>query len=96
MYADEFERPQFQSMIDKVWEIKQKCGLLSNIYVDAANSEVIDAIKREFGEDTNWNYIREKIAYCKKNNLYLENTMQIIPVAFSVEGKHMLQHARRL
>ena len=96
MYADDFERASFQSMIDKVWEIKQKCGLLSNIYVDAANSEVIDAIKREFGEDTNWSYIREKMAYYKKNNLYLENIMQTIPVAFSVEGKHMLQHARRL
>ena len=51
MFADEFERPNFSDMIDKVWQLKHKCGHISNIYCDAANPEIIEALKREFGEE---------------------------------------------
>ncbi|HEY9386646.1 MAG TPA: hypothetical protein VIP70_06375 [Nitrososphaeraceae archaeon] len=40
IYADEFDRPNFASMINTIWQLKQKCGYISNIYVDAANPEI--------------------------------------------------------
>ena len=38
----------------------------------------------------------EQIAQCKKYNLHLEDRMIIVLVPFSVEGAHMLQHAKWL
>ena len=96
MFADEFERASFQSMIDKVWEIKQKCGLLSNIFCDASNPEVWQALKKEFGEPYNQQYINDQRIECRKYNFNLEDRMIIVPVPFSVEGGHMLQHCKWL
>jgi hypothetical protein len=73
-----------------------QCGYISNIYVDAANPEVWESLKREFDERYDNQYIRDTIAECKKFNTYIENRMKIVPIAFSVEGAHMLQHAKYL
>jgi hypothetical protein len=83
-------------MIDTIWQLKQKCGHISNIYVDAANPEVWEALKREFGEPFNQQYMSSQIADCKKYNLHLEDRMIVVPVPFSVEGAKMLQHAKWL
>jgi hypothetical protein len=40
--------------------------------------------------------MNNQIAYCKKYNLHLEDRMIVVPVPFSVEGAHMLQHAKWL
>jgi hypothetical protein len=53
IFAEEYERPNFQAMINRIWEIKQKCGYISNIYVDAANPEIWESLKREFNEPFN-------------------------------------------
>ena len=96
IFAEEYERPNFQAMINRIWEIKQKCGYISNIYVDAANPEIWESLKREFNESFNQQYMSRQIADCKKYNLHLENRMIVVPVPFSVEGAHMLQHAKWL
>jgi hypothetical protein len=83
-------------MIDTIWQLKQKCEHISNIYVDAANPEVWEALKREFGEPFNQQYMSSQIADCKKYNLHLEDRMIVVPVPFSVEGAKMLQHAKWL
>jgi hypothetical protein len=36
------------------------------------------------------------MAECKKLNTHIEDRMTVIPVPFSVEGAHMLQHAKYL
>jgi hypothetical protein len=38
--ASEYQRPNFTDMIQKIWQLKQQYGHVSNIYVDAANPEV--------------------------------------------------------
>lgn len=97
MFAEEYDRPNFNEMISKVWELKQQCGYMSNIMVDAANPEIIEALKREFGESTDWNYIHDRITWCKQYNQFLEDSMFIVPVPFSVGGgRKMLQHAKYL
>ena len=66
------------------------------IYVDAANPEFIMTLKREVGETTRWEYIREKMLYCKKHNLDLARYMTVVPVPFSVNGKDMIMHTKEL
>jgi hypothetical protein len=96
IFAEEYERPNFQAMINRIWEIKQKCGYISNVYVDASSPEIVQALKREFNESFNQQYMTNQIADCKKYNLHLEDRMIVVPVPFSVEGAHMLQHAKWL
>jgi hypothetical protein len=96
IHAEEYDRPNFAAMINTIWQLKQKCGHISNIYVDAANPEVWESLKREFNEPFNQQYISNQVAECKKYNLYIEDRMTVVPVPFSVEGAHMLQHAKWL
>jgi hypothetical protein len=96
IHAEEYDRPNFSEMISKVWQLKQLCGYISNIYCDAANPEVVESIKKEFDEPYNNQYVRDQFAYCKKYDLHIEDRMIVVPVPFSVEGAHMLQHAKWL
>ena len=96
IYADSYDRPDFSDMIEEVWDLKQKCGHVSNIYVDAANPEVVQALKHEFEERSDEQWIRDQFAYCRKHNLHIEDRMFVVPVPFSVEGAKMLQHTKWL
>jgi hypothetical protein len=96
IFAEEYERPNFAAMIDKIWQLKQQCGYISNIYVDAANPEIWESLKREFGERYDNQYIKDQVAECKKLNLHIEDRMIVVPVPFSIEGAKMLQHAKWL
>jgi hypothetical protein len=94
--ASEYQRPNFTDMIEKIWQLKQRYGYVSNLYVDAANPEVWQALKREFGENYNDQWVRDQIADCRKYNLHVEDRMFVVPVPFSVEGAKMLQHCKWL
>jgi len=105
MYADEFERPRYEDMSTKVIDLIRGLNRRNidqdyldsvKIYVDAANPEFITTLKREVGETTRWEYIQEKILYCKKHNLDLARFMTVVPVAFSVAGKDMIMHTKEL
>ncbi|MGB7678169.1 MAG: hypothetical protein WBL49_05120, partial [Nitrososphaeraceae archaeon] len=92
IYADESPRPFFQAMIDKVWELKRKLGNVTNIYVDSANPEIIQTLKPDFNGPHSDQYVKEKVAFCRKNKLLVENYMIIVPVSFSVDGSKLLIH----
>jgi hypothetical protein len=40
-----WQKTDFSDMISEVWDLKQKYGHVSNIYCDAANPEVVQALK---------------------------------------------------
>lgn len=61
IHAEERDRPNFTDMIYEMWNLKQKCGYISNIYVDAANPEVWQALKKEFDERFDEQYIRTSL-----------------------------------
>jgi hypothetical protein len=97
--AEEFERPDFNDMIDRVWQIKQKHKVDDNnltIYVDAANPEIWSSLKRMLNEPDSEQYVFDKLSYCKKNNINPANYMKVIPVSFSINGAKMLQHTKSL
>jgi hypothetical protein len=45
VYADELPRQSFNDMVRKVHELRTMVGNLSNVYIDMANTEFIEAIK---------------------------------------------------
>jgi hypothetical protein len=72
------------------------CGYISNIYVDAANPEVWQALKGESSEPSSQRYLTGQIADCRKYNIHIEDRMIVVPVPFSIEGPKMLQHTKWL
>jgi hypothetical protein len=95
IFADEYPRPFFQTMINKVWELRQQLGHVTNIYCDAANPEIIQELKRSVNEIYDNQYVKEKIAFCKKNRLLVENYMTVVPINF-VDGPNLLAHTKAL
>jgi hypothetical protein len=105
LIAEEYERPRYQDMAEKVMDIIRGLNRRNidpdyldsvKIYVDAANPEFITTLKELVGETTRWEYIQDKMLYCKKHNLDLARYMNVIPVPFSVAAKDMLVHTKEL
>jgi hypothetical protein len=97
--AEEFERPDFNDMINRVWQIKQKHKVDDNnltIYVDAANPEIWSSLKRMINEPHSERFVFDKLSYYKKNDMNPALYMKVIPVPFSTEGAKMLQHTKSL
>lgn len=104
LMADQYERPRYQDMTEKISALIK--GLNKGldpetldqvkIYVDAANPEFITTLKELVGESTRWEYINEKILFCKKSNRELADYMTIVPVAFNTSGNDMLMHVKEL
>ena len=62
--AEEYERPDFNDMINRVWEVKQQHKIDDNnltIYVDAANPEIWQSLKRMLKEDYSEQYVFGKL-----------------------------------
>jgi hypothetical protein len=96
LYAEEFERPDFNEMLSKVWslmveyELSKKNG---KIYVDGANPSVIKSLKLQLGEDPDYDKV---IARYKSQGWDWTKSMTVIPVNFSTKHKQMLGHAKIL
>jgi len=93
LYADEIERSRYEEMLRKIANLYQAFTNIKNIFVDAANP----SLKREVVEERdNWNYVQEKVVYCKRNHTDINQYMKVVPVPFSTEGKSMLIHTKEL
>jgi hypothetical protein len=94
--AEEFERPDFNDMIQRVWDIKQHHKVDDNnltIWVDAANPEIWSSLKRMINEPHSERFV---LAYYKKNDMNPTLYMKVIPIPFSTNGAKMLQHTKSL
>ncbi|HKI09947.1 MAG TPA: hypothetical protein VKA09_16270 [Nitrososphaeraceae archaeon] len=92
LYAEEFERPDFGTMVEKIVKMYRNYTV-SKIYIDNANPEVITAIKAGLSERTDYD---KQIAHWKSVNRYYkpETYMKVIPVSFSSNGREMLAHTK--
>ena len=93
VFADEFERPDYNEMLIKVWDLDKNYHV-NNIYVDGANPEFIRSLKSKIGETSDPKYYTEYIELYRKNKQNIENCMKVIPVHFSVEHRSMLTHCK--
>ena len=83
LYADEFERPRYEDMVNKIADLYSMFTNIMNIFVDAANPELISSLKREVAnERDNWAYVQEKMAYCKKHHVDINRHMKVVPFPF--------------
>lgn len=64
--------------------------------MDAANPEIWSSLKRMLNEPASEQFVFEKLAYYKKNNINSANYMKVIPIPFSTQGAKMLQHTKSL
>jgi hypothetical protein len=66
--AEEHDRPDFDSMINRVFEIKNKIGM-SACYVDAANPEIWKSLKVQLSEESGESYVFSKLAELQKERM---------------------------
>jgi hypothetical protein len=92
LYADEFQRPDFNDMLNVSMELVYKYQI-QKIYIDAANPSFIRSLKLEIGDREDY---ENQIAYYKKMKWNWHNHMTVIPVSFNVEHKEMLGHAKMM
>jgi hypothetical protein len=90
LYADEFDRPDFNEMVDKALSLMQRFGR-TKVYVDAANPAIVAGLKRELGERTDY---EEQIAYLKKHHSNPIYWMQVLPVSFNPNHTEMLGNTK--
>jgi hypothetical protein len=87
LYADEFERPRYEDMINKVADLYSMFTNIKNIFVDAANPELISSLKREVAnERDNWAYVQEKMAYSKKHHTDINRHMKERTCLFTLKS----------
>jgi hypothetical protein len=66
LYAEEFERPDFNKMLNHIWRLTRKYDLTfdnSRIFVDGANPSFIRSLNTHFGENPEY---EEMIARYKR------------------------------
>jgi hypothetical protein len=90
LYADEFDRPDFNEMIDKAWQMIRQYNV-NKVFVDAANPAIVSGLKRELGERTDY---EEHIGYIRKHHSDPVYWMQVLPVSFNSEHKEMLGNTK--
>jgi len=91
VFADEYERPNFGDMIQKIITIRQNYGV-DKLFVDAANPEIIRSLKRAFNEPENY---EDQLARIESKNLgHPVFHMDVLPVSFNAEHKEILSHTK--
>ena len=92
-FADEFDRPDYNEMIDKIFCLIRGYNI-DHIYVDGANPEIISTIKRGLGEWSRPERYSLLIDRARRYGRNLENYMKVIPVYFAREHKELLAHSK--
>jgi hypothetical protein len=85
LQAEEYKRPDFNEMLQKVWDLLVKHSV-QKVLIDGANPSFIKSLKIQWGERPDYeNEKKELYAY-----------MRVVPVSFSKEHKEMLSHCKML
>ncbi len=90
LYADEFERPDFNEMLSKVMALYRKYGP-TRVYIDGSNPAFVRSLKIKVGKSADYDKIIERSHHDKVD---YEFRMKVIPVAFNQEHKSMLGHSK--
>ena len=91
VFAEEYERPDFGDMIQRIITIRQNYGV-QKLFVDAANPEIIRSLKRAFDEPENYEDQLARIESKKLGHPVFH--MDVLPVSFNTEHKEMLSHTK--
>jgi hypothetical protein len=92
LYAQEFEKPDYNEMLQKTWELICRYDP-TRIFIDGANPSFIRSLKLQIREEPNYENI---IAYYKQMKIHYGEGMKVIPINFNAEHKAMLGHTKML
>lgn len=95
LFADEFERPDYNQMLDRILNLLQKYHV-HKFYVDGANPEFIRSLKYQIGEISDPLLYNHYIENAKKHHVPPEQIMKVVPVHFSREHRSMLEHCKMM
>ena len=95
LYADEFERPRYEDIINKIADLNNIFTNIKNIFVVAANPEFISSLKRELLMNATIGPVQEKMAYCKKHHVDINRHMKFVPVPFFNRGQEHAHSYKR-
>ena len=90
VFADEFERPDYNEMLYKVLDLRSRYQI-NKIFVDGANPEFIRSLKKEICE-LHPHLHRTSEEYRRPLEIY----MDVIPVPFVTEHKHMITRCKMI
>ena len=92
IYSVEFERPDFNEMINRAINLVRKY-YVQKIYVDASNPAIITSLKQQLGDrvdyDQQWQEIRQG-GYWE----YKDRFMKVVPVPFNMNARLMISHLK--
>ena len=87
VYAEELDHPSYETATDTIFRLTKQLGNIKNIGVDASNPELIVSLKKKVDERSDWQYIQEKVQYCRKHNLNLAQYFMVCPIVFNTENQ---------
>jgi hypothetical protein len=93
MHAEEYQRPDFNEMLDIVWGLLRRFVKIHKIYIDGSNPSFIRALKIRMGEDQEYG---EVIKEARSIRLEYEHDMDVVPVSFAAEHRFMLGNCKML
>jgi hypothetical protein len=97
LHAEELDKPLYENALDHILRLRKKYGNVQNIAFDASRPELGTSLKKRIGERYDWQYVQDKLQYCKKHNLDIASTMIVCPIVFSAESRSvMTSHSRRI
>lgn len=97
LYADELDKPLYEEAVDHILRLRKKYGNVQNIGFDGSRPELGMSLKKKIDERYDWQYVQDKMQYCKKHNLDLAKYMVIVPILFNTESRSfMTSHSRRI
>jgi hypothetical protein len=97
LHVEELDKPLYEDALDHILRLRKKYGNVQNIAFDASRPELGTSLKKRIGERYDWQYVQDKLQYCKKHNLDIASTMIVCPVVFSAERRSvMTSHSRRI
>jgi hypothetical protein len=83
LHAEEYKRPDFNEMLEKVWDLLAGYNV-HKIFIDGANPSFIKGLKIQWGERPDFENVK------KEHRQY----MKVEPVNFNQEHKEMLGHCK--
>jgi len=85
LHAEEYKRPDFNEMLERVWDLFVKHSV-EKVMIDGANTSFIKSLKINLGERPDYEN--------EKKELY--KYMKVEPVSFAKDHKAMLGHCKLL
>ena len=92
VYASEFERPDFNEMINRAINLVRKY-YVQKVYVDASNPAIITSLKQQLGDRVDYDRQLQEI---KQGGYweYKDRYMKVVPVPFNVNARLMISQLK--